>query len=326
METAPGVSPLGPALPARPICLSAALSGLLLLPAVCGAQERDPFMGPYLGQAPPGGVPVLFAPEFLVDPGEYHSPMVFAPDGREAYWSPMPGHGRNTTLRTRLVDGSWTAPEYVDFGLDAGGTEVAYSPDGGMIYFLSTQQLEGEPPVEGPPERIWFAARDPDGHVGPARIMPPVVAAYFTHWQFSVAENGNLYFTSRPPGNGGPDIYVARFSGGTYLEPQPLGPGVNSSSIEHCPFVAPDESYLLFTRNDEHRGNRDLFVSYSSSDGSWNEAEPLPFPINSEHTEIYPVISPDGRYLFFLSWREGAGRMYWVEAGFLRSGEPKPTQ
>jgi hypothetical protein len=29
------------------------------------------------------------------------------------------------------------------------------------------------------------------------------------------------------------------------------------------------------------------------------------------------VVSPDGRYLFFLSWREGAGRVFWVETDFL---------
>jgi hypothetical protein len=32
------------------------------------------------------------------------------------------------------------------------------------------------------------------------------------------------------------------------------------------------------------------------------------------------VGSPDGRYLFFLRWREGAGGVFWVEADFLRPG------
>lgn len=182
----------------------------------------------------------------------------------------MPGHGRNTTLMTEMVDGVWTAPRYVDFGLEAGATEVAYSPDGGMLYFLSTQLLEGEQPTDGPPERIWFATRHPDGSVGTPQIMPPTITTHFTHWQFSVAANGNLCFSSGSSGNQGPDIFVARYSNGTYTEPQPLGPGVNSAHIEHCPFVAPDE-----------------------------------------------------RFLFFLSWREGAGRMFWVEADLLRSRSPR---
>jgi hypothetical protein len=312
MGLVPELSPPSPVSPPRRLGLPAFLSALLFMPTLAGAQERGPFRGPYLGQAPPGRTPVLFAPGFFLNPGEYHSPIVFSPEGTEAYWSPMPGHGRNTTLMAEMVDGVWTTPRYVDFGLEAGATEVTYSPDGGMVYFLSTQLFEGERPTDGPRERIWFATRDPDGSVGPPRIMPPTVTAHSTHWQFSVAANGNLYFTSRSSGTQSTDILVARYSRGTYGEPQPLGAGVNSTSIEHCPFVAPDESYLLFTRNDEEHDNRDLFVSYRTPEGSWSEAEPLPAPINSEHTEIYPVISPDGEYLFFLSWREGAGRMFWI--------------
>jgi len=321
MKKAAGGSPLSLTSPTGRIGLSAILSALALIPTPTKAQEGSPFKGPYLGQTPPGGVPGLFAPEFFADPGEYHSPIVFSPDGTQAYWSPMPGHGRNTTLMTEMLNGVWTRPRYVDFGLEAGATEVAFSPDGGMIYFLSTQLLEGERFTGGPPERIWYATRGPDGSVGRPQIMPPTVTAHSTHWQFSVSAKRNLYFTTRgSSGDQGADIYVAAFDGGTYLEPQPLGPGVNTPAAEHCPYVAPDESYLIFTRNDEETDNRDLFITYRASDGSWGEATPLPSPINSRHTEIYPVLSPDEEYLFFLSWREGAGRIFWVEADFLRRG------
>jgi Tol biopolymer transport system component len=148
--------------------------------------------------------------------------------------------------------------------------------------------------------------------------MPSTVTAHSTHWQVSVAANRNLYFTTRgPSGDQNADIFVAPFDGQTYLEAKPLGPGVNTSATEHCPYIAPDESYLIFTRNDEETGNRDLYIAYRTSEGSWSEAAPLPSPINSRHTEIYPVVSPDEKYLFFLSWREGAGRIFWVEADFL---------
>jgi Tol biopolymer transport system component len=222
-----------------------------------------------------------------------------------------------------MVDGVWTSQEYVDFGLEAGVTEVAVSPDGETIFFLSRQMLEGErlsPGERVAPERIWYAPRSSDG-IGTPRIMPEVVTAHPTHWQFSVAANGNLYFTSHAPeAAGGADIYVAPFDGTTYAEPRPLGPTINSDVSDTCPFIAPDESYLIFTRIDEANYNPDLFISYRGRDGSWTEAERLPSPINSEDTEIYPVVSPDGKYLFFLSWREGAGRIFWVEAEFLRRG------
>lgn len=265
---------------------------------------------------------MLFAPEFLVDPGEYHSPIVFSPDGTQAYWSPMPGHGRYTTMVTEMRNGFWTRPRYEDFGLEGGATEVAYAPDGETIYFLSRQVLEGERFTGGPPERIWYATRRPDGSVGRPQIMPPTVTAYRTHWQVSVSANRDLYFTTREPsGDQNADIFMAPFDGETHLEPKALGPGVNTSSDEHCPYIAPDGSYLIFTRNDEEDDNRDLFITHRTPEGSWSEATPLPSPINSRHTEIYPVVSPDEKYLFFLSWREGAGRIFWVEADFLRRGD-----
>jgi hypothetical protein len=299
-----------------------------LIVGSCGPDDpmtagEDSLTGPYLGQAPPGTTPVLFAPDFFQDPGEYHSPVVFSPDGTEAYWTPMPGHGpRNTTLMSRMVDGVWTSQSYVDFGLEAGATEVVFSPDGGTIYFLSRQMLEGEQslyPPEDAPERIWYATRTSDG-IGQPQLISEVITAHRTHWQFSVAASGDLYFTSHNPEvRGFGDIYVAEFDGTTYLEPQPLGLGINSDIRESCPFIAPDESYLIFTRDDQRNGyNPDLFISYRSSDGSWIEAERLPSPINTDITELYPVVTPDGEYLFFLSWRGGAGRIFWVDAGFLR--------
>ena len=294
----------------------------------CGSDEgitvvQDSLTGPYLGQTPPGTTPVLFAPDFLQYPGEYHSPVVFSPDGIEAYWTPMPGHGpRNTTLMSRMVDGVWSSQEYVDFGLAAGATEVAFSPDGATIYFLSRQMLEGDPPnpPEDAPERIWYATRDSD-RIGQPQLISEVITAHRTHWQFSVAASGDLYFTSHNPEvRGLGDIYVAEFDGTTYMEPQPLGSEINSDIRESCPFIAPDESYLIFTRDDQENGyHPDLLISYRSADGSWTEAEPLPAPINSDYTELYPVVTADGEYLFFLSWRRGAGRVFWVEAAFLNN-------
>jgi len=233
----------------------------------------------------------------------------------------MPGHGKPTTLASRVVNGAWSEQAYVDFGLDGGATEVTFSPDGRRVFFLSRQRLPGEESSPGhrdDPERIWYVDRTPNGFASPRPVGEPVWR-YATHWAFSVASSGNLYFTSHAAGAGGEgDIYMAPFDGTSLGEPRRLGPGVNSAVAEDCPFIAPDESYILFTRTDPAHYNPDLFISRRQLDGSWSEAVPLPTPINSDAAETYPVVSPDGRYLFFLSWREGAGRPFWVEADVLR--------
>jgi Tol biopolymer transport system component len=39
--------------------------------------------------------------------------------------------------------------------------------------------------------------------------------------------------------------------------------------------------------------------------------------INSRESEFSPVVSPDGKYLFFTSTRLGQGDIYWVDAAVL---------
>jgi hypothetical protein len=45
-------------------------------------------------------------------------------------------------------------------------------------------------------------------------------------------------------------------------------------------------------------GEGDLYISYQSA-GQWSAPEILPTSVNSREYEYTPLISPDGRYLFF---------------------------
>jgi hypothetical protein len=65
--------------------------------------------GPYLGQKTPGVSPAIFAPGIIS--GEIHTPPVFTPDGREAYW----GMSDNKIYLMRLENGYWTRPENIVF-------------------------------------------------------------------------------------------------------------------------------------------------------------------------------------------------------------------
>jgi Tol biopolymer transport system component len=148
--------------------------------------------------------------------------------------------------------------------------------------------------------------------------MPDAITAHPTHWQFSLARNSNLYFGSRKDGvRGEQDIYVARFDGQRYLEPEDVGPNINSEGQDLCPFIDPDERYLLFVRDRGTHQGADLFLSRRLEDGTWSEAQELPAPINSDGHDLCPVVTPDGRYLFFISNRSGESLVYWVKTGFL---------
>ncbi len=75
---------------------------------------------------------------------------------------------------------------------------------------------------------------------------------------------------------------------------------MNTEFSEHDPFVAPDESYLIFTSTRPGGfGREDLYIGYKKVDGSWTEPKNMGKTINSSGVDFCPMLSPDGKYLFF---------------------------
>ena len=281
----------------------------------CSAQDEidmetylTTHIGQYFGQIPPGNKPEKFAPEFFDFETGYHSVVSFSPDLSEAVWSL--NQGKKCTMYSRMEDQVWSVPVEVDFGLKDGIIDPIFSPDGNRLYFISRQA-----PQMGQQERdrIWFVSRTIYGWSDPQPI-DDVVTAHATHWTFSFSDNGNLYFTSEmPAARGGQDIWMSVFDGKKYLTPVDLGEAINSDLREMTPCIAPDESYLIFSRS---RDMADLYISYKNPDGTWADAKKMKSGMNTLHHDICPVLSPDGKYLFFVR----KFRMYWVDAGILTGG------
>lgn len=294
-------------------CAAIALvAGFALLPAAAEPGRAADREGAYLGARLPGVRPERFLPDLIATPPGVHSSPVISPDGSLLLWSPMSRQGETRLLR--WIGERWSAPETVDFGMGQGVGEPCFAPDGRRLYFLS---FKPTPTDDVARERIWFVDRRGEGW-SPPQPIDSVVAAHPTHWQFSVAANYNLYFTSEIAGvRGEQDIYRARYADGRYLPPEDLGPAINSDGIDLCPFVAPDERYLLFARKDAGTRGCDLFVSFRNEAGGWTPAVPLGDGINTEGHELCPVVSPDGRFLFYTGPVPGGFGVWWVDAGIL---------
>ena len=276
--------------------------------------------GDYLGQKPPAGKPELFGLGIISSIWGLHSTAVFSPDGNEVYWAPMmefPGelYAKVGLLTMKRENGRWTAPRWASFsGPDLHADVPFFSPDGKRIYFLSRRPLPGE--TDGA-ERIWFADRSPAGWSEP-QPFDETVNSQQMHWQFSLDRAGNVYFGSSAPGGlGMDDVYCARFSGGAYEEPANLGSPINSAGPENTPFVAPDGSYLLYSRES------DLWVSFREAGGEWSAPVNMGPDVNSPEIELCPMVTADGKYLFFLSQRDGESHVYWVSADVIEKARTK---
>jgi Tol biopolymer transport system component len=121
----------------------------------------------------------------------------------------------------------------------------------------------------------------------------------------SVSSTGTLYFSSnREGGKGSGDIYRSRLVDGKYSKPENLGDAINSKFMDGDPYIAPDESFLIFTsyNRPDGLGDGDLYISVNQN-GNWTTAKNLGAPINSSALDFCPSMSPDGKYFFFTSER-----------------------
>lgn len=259
--------------------------------------EPTGWTGAYLGQSPPGRTPEVFAPGIVSTTAhEYH--LSFAPDGREIYFS----RGRVGTLVTRWRGTGWTVPEEISFIDENHLTEEAnLTPDGRAVVFCGRSDRRSE-------RVLYRAERRPDGWSTPTQLFPGMYA--------TSTLDGTLYYTARGEGRDYGAIVRRRWTGEGYGEPEVVpGEGINTGFPDAHPWIAPDESLLLF---DSYRDpGAGIYACFRRSDGTWSPAIPL-----HDGLGIPPVgqcaLSHDGKYLFFCL----AGDMYWVDAGFLEELRP----
>lgn len=261
--------------------------------------------GPYLGQKPPGLAAERFAPGLIDD--EVHTAAVFSPDGREVYWSYM-ALEPNEIVYMSVTNGIWRHPQVVSFAsrfFDS--DDPCFSPDGKRLFFTSWRPVRWTQ-IFNLTEGIWYVERTEQGWSTP-QAVGKAINSMNLHWQFSVAKNGSLYFSSEG------DIYRSVYMNEHYQQPIKLGNQINTPSNEGHPFIAPDESYLLFSshKQKDSLGDYDLYFSIQDDDGSWSKTINLGDKVNSKHQELYPVVSPDEKYLFFISNRDGMHNIYWVD-------------
>ncbi len=280
-----------------------------------GGQEGD-----YLGQNPPGTVPEVFAPG-LISTDRAVASLAFTPDGKELYFAKdTPEQPDLNVIRfMRKENNRWSAPRDAPFSGEYRDWNLNLSPDGKRLYFTSRRPVSGKEPKKD--NDIWFVEKTEEGWGEPQNPGPPVNTE-LNDCYASVSRNGTLYYHGfgYKDGIGGADIYRSRWVDGRYTQPENLGEAINSEHHDWDVFVAPDESYLIFASvgRPNGLGRGDLYVSFRQPDGSWSRAKNLGNVINSDADEICPSVSPDGKYLFFTSNRNGASAVYWVDVSVIK--------
>ena len=271
----------------------------------------------YLGQFTPGTIPQVFAPGVISLNNRFETYPTFSPDGKEMFFTVV--NAAWTTgkiLHTREVNGIWTAVDTAVFSDNNYiNWESCLSPDGNRQFFTSNR-----PPSAG--TDIWTVDRTSDSTwTNPVHLNAPVNSGS-ADGSACVTNNGTLYFKSlRGGGTGGSVLYRSKLVGGGYPQVESLGNIIPTGPGESEPFMAPDESYMIFISETRTGGHGwDLWISFRKPDSSYTAPANMGTDINTADDEYGPRVTADGEYLFFT--RENRGNtmdIYWASSGIIDS-------
>lgn len=282
------------------------LSSIVLLSAAScvtgsagGAGGEPVLSGPYLGQQTPGLEAEVFAPG-IVSTGRWEYNGVFSPGMEEFYVLKDDAEEQSWLVVYRNRDGRWD--ETVLWR--RAGTPT-FSPDGRIMH-LGRGYRERTADGWSEIERLGGAFED-------YRIM-----------RLTSSNAGTYFFDEVGSAEGDGRIRYSRVVDGRREAPRLASAAINSGTMLAHPFIAPDESYLLFDGEKAGgHGESDLYVSFRQDDGNWGAAVNLGDAVNGATDDFAATVTPDGKYLFFnRSVGEGDVDIYWVDARVIENARP----
>lgn len=245
--------------------------------------------------------PRLFG-EGVFSTDAYDITPTFTPDGQIAVFTVSnPSYRRHTLLITNFRGGKWQTPEVAPFSGQWSDADPFISHDGAKLYFISNRPVTGNTPKRD--FDLYVVEKTTTGWGEPRNLGAPLNTDA-SELYITVTKSGTIYFvTSIQGGLGQGDIYRSALVDGKYAPPENLGAAINSPGHDTTPYISPDESYLIFASTRQGgSGDQDLYISYRR-DGVWTKAENMGSQINSPGRDYCPLVSPDGKYLFFSSDR-----------------------
>ncbi len=272
----------------------------------------------------PGDTPVIFA-KGKVSIGKENGAITFSSDGKELWF------GRKSPPRIyfiKKIGDEWSEPELAPFSGKYSDLHPQLSPDGKKLVFSSDRPIKkGEKLRKKKDAQLWECRKMQAGWTEPRNIGAVVNFGMF-HICPTLSAKGSLFYNLgiHTKDSSFLDIYESKYIYNTFAKPQCLSLSINSASLDYAPFIAKDESYIIFASKRHGYGQSDLFISYKKSNGSWTKAINMGPNINSAENEDFPSVSPDGKYLFFNRTQWGNNQMlkyiFWVSADILEKLKP----
>ena len=267
--------------------------------------EFPAIKGPYLGQKPPKMVAEPFAPSIISKEG-WELEGVFAPGMKEFYFTLDRAtdvkNFRPTVIGFRQENNIWK--KFTEFRRRG---EVTFSPDGKRMHM-----------GKGYKDRMG------DGWSERKSLGPMIDSEDWGIMRLTASAKGTYVFDDFKNKNA---IRISILKDGKRQSPKKMSPVFNTGNRTAHPFIAPDESYLIWDSVREGGyGASDLYISFRQEDGSWGSAINMGDEVNSEKGDTFASVTPDGKYMLFNRKVDDKGDdvdIYWVDAKIIESLRPK---
>ena len=204
----------------------------------------------------------------------------------------------------RDIDSNWEKAMPLAGSLNTNQSEGALqiSQDGEWIVFTGCYR----PDTYGSCD-LYISFKTKNGWSPAQNLGPTINSDQWDSQPCLSPDKKDLYFTSRRMGGyGGADIYVSHLmENGRWTDPENLGPTINTSGDEQCPFIHADNQTLYFSSSKwQGYGDEDIFLSRKNLlTGKWSAPENLGYPINTIDREGTLFVTADGKTAYYASER-----------------------
>lgn len=264
---------------------------LLMSSKSLGHDNSSILEGTYLGQKTPGLTPEIFAPG-IVSAEHRDGSGFFSQDMKEFYFTRKDNISKKWSLVTFKNENN----QWREFMVEPRVGRPILSPDGQVMY-LGKKYKERT-------NTGWSEIKSLGSPYEDIRIMR------------LMSSNKGTYFFDEGTRNGKGVLRYSRLVNGKREKPQPLSEEINTGKWNAHPFIAPDESYIIWDgERDNGFGDNDLYISFRQQNGSWGSAINLGEKVNTNMEENGAYVTPDGKYLFF----NRNGDLYWLDSKIIEN-------
>lgn len=259
-----------------------------------GVKDEKPFTSSF-------SKPQLLAPNLISTSNFHESVNFYDSDEHIIYFTRSDKEFKSSTLySSKFENGTiWSKPETLSFSGEHYDAGFSFFFKKETAYFTSKRG-----PIKKGLSKEWniWKVHKNKGKWGEPEVLVYPINSDSSECCFIVNEKGQALFSSNRDGSW--DIYQVDISNNSFNGLKKLSAKINSNNGEWPGFINNQGNILIFSSiRKSGVGGDDLYISQKKR-GTWSKPILLDTIINSTSYEDSPLITQDGNFLLFSSWKK----------------------